>query len=197
MIRKTAILLVLFALLLGGCNSGHKTAQEFYDENFKWKITIPENLEAVDTAKWAKSRERGLQLVEDTYGEKVEDNTIPIFTFNKGQFNVFEARYEPFDPEVDGDFFENSKLANEILYETFITQMPKFVIDTLTNTEHIDNLVFQVFKVKMSYHNKIVMSAFMYSRLFEKRLFNLNIIYRDEELGQKMLDAWKNSTFGK
>jgi hypothetical protein len=71
-------------------------------------------LKAVNPEKWEKSRERGMQLIEDTYGEEAGDYTIPIFTFNKGQFNVFEAMYEPFDPEIDGDFLENNKLVNEI-----------------------------------------------------------------------------------
>ena len=135
--------------------------------------------------------------IEDTYGEGIEDNTIPIFTFNNGQFNVFEAMYVPFDPDVDGDFLETCKTVNEVLYETFITQMPDAVIDTLTNIEQIDNLDFYVFKIKISYPNKIIMNMLMYSRLFDKQMFALNIIFQDKEIGQKMLDAWKNSTFEK
>ena len=193
--RKTVIILSIFAVLIGAC--GQKKPQEFYDENFKWKIIIPENLKALNPEKWAKSKERGMQAIEDTYGEGIEDYTIPIFTFNNGQFNVFEAMYEPFDPDVDGDFLENCKLVHEIVYETFITQMPDAVIDTLTNIEQIDNLDFYVFKIKITYPNKMIMNMLMYSRLFDKQSFGLNIIYQDKELGQKMLDAWENSTFEK
>jgi hypothetical protein len=75
--------------------------------------------------------------------------------------------------------------------------MPDAVIDTLTNIEQIDNLDFYVFKIKISYPNKIIMNMLMYSRLFDKQMFALNIIFQDKEIGQKMLDAWKNSTFEK
>jgi len=195
--NKTVILLSLFTLFLGSCSNGQKTVREFYDENFKWKITIPENLKDANTKKWEKSRERGMQAIEDTYGEGIEDYTIPIFTFNNGQFNVFEAMYEPFDPEVDGEFLETCKLVNEIMYTTFVTQMPDAVVDTLTTIEQIDNLDFYVFKIKITYPNKMILNMLMYSRLFDKQSFGLNIIYREEEIGQKMLDAWRNSTFGK
>jgi Na+-transporting methylmalonyl-CoA/oxaloacetate decarboxylase gamma subunit len=193
--RKTVIFLSILVVIMSAC--GQKTAQEFYDENFKWKITIPEKLKATNSEKWAKSRERGMQAIEDTYGEGIEDYTVPIFTFNNGQFNVFEAVYEDFDPEIDGDFFETCKLVNEMMYETFITQMPNTVVDTLTAVEQIDNLDFYVFKIKVTYPNGIILNMLMYSRLFNKQSFGLNIIYRDEEIGHKMLEAWKKSTFGK
>ena len=195
--KKTIIILSLLAVVAGSCEQ--KTAQEFYDENFQWKITIPENFKAVNSKKWEKSRERGLHAIENTYGGdiEIEDYTIPIFTFNNGRFNIFEAMYEPFDPEVDGDFFENSQLVNEILYETFITQMPDVLIDTLTTIEKIDNLDFYLFRINITYPNKTIMNMLMYSRLFDKQSFALNIMYQDEKIGQKMLDAWKNSTFEK
>ena len=44
---------------------------------------------------------------------------------------------------------------------------------------------------------KRTLNMLTYSRLFDKQLFTLNISYIDEEIGQKMLNAWKNSTFGK
>ncbi len=195
--NKTVILLSLLTLLSISCSNRKKTAQEFYDENFKWKITIPDNLEAANPEKWEKTRQKGKQMIEDTYNDEVGDYTIPIFTFNDGQFNVFESMYETFDPEVDGDFLENNKFVNEILYETFITQMPGIIVDTLTTIEQIDNLDFYVFKIKVTYPNEITLNILMYSRLFDKKSFGLNIIYREEEIGQKMLDAWKNSTFEK
>jgi hypothetical protein len=37
----------------------------------------------------------------------------------------------------------------------------------------------------------------MYSRLFGKREFTVNIMYIDESLGQQMKAAWLNSKFAK
>ncbi len=195
--KKIIIFLSVFTLFLGSCSNGQKTAQEFYNETFKWKIKIPADLDTINSEKREKARGSGMQVIENTYGEKIEDYTIPIFTFSKGPFNIFEAMYEPFDPEVDGDFLETCKLVNEIVYTTFETQMPDAVIDTLTTVEQIDKLDFHVFKISITYPDGTQMNMLMYSRLFDKQSFDLNIIYRDEEIGQEMLDAWKNSTFEK
>ena len=35
----------------------------------------------------------------------------------------------------------------------------------------------------------------MYSRLFDKKEFSVNIIFIDEKKGQLMLESWRNSTF--
>ena len=192
--KKTVIILSVLTMLIGAC--GQKTTQEFYDENFKWKITIPKNLKAVNVEKWAKNRERGLQATEDIYSEDVE-NMIPIFTFNDGRLNGFEALYKTFNPEIDGDFFENCQLIHGIMYEEFVKQMPDAVIDKETTIEQIDNLDFYVFKIKITLPNELPMNMFRYIRLFDKQEFSLGITYHDERIGQKILDAWRNSTFEK
>ncbi len=37
----------------------------------------------------------------------------------------------------------------------------------------------------------------MFSRLFNKKEFSVNIMYVDAKKGAQMLDAWRNSKFGK
>ena len=69
----------------------------------------------------------------------------------------------------------------------------KEVIDNLI--EKIDNLEFQVFKMKIEYPNKMVLNLLMYSRLFGKKEFTVNIMYVDNKKGQLMTEAWKNSKF--
>lgn len=71
------------------------------------------------------------------------------------------------------------------------------MVNTLTSIQQIDNLDFYVLKMNITYQNKILLRILLYNRLFDKQMFILNIIYQDEKIGQKMLDAWKNSTFGK
>ena len=70
----------------------------FYDETFQWKIKIPENLTALNSEKWRR--------------KETEDCATQIFAFYDGQCNAIEATAEPFDPEIDGDFFENVKKIN-------------------------------------------------------------------------------------
>jgi hypothetical protein len=49
----------------------------------------------------------------------------------------------------------------------------------------------------VTYPNQMTINMLEYSRLFNKQAFAVNIMYQDEKIGQKMLDAWRNSTFGK
>ena len=75
--------------------------------------------------------------------------------------------------------------------------MPGIKIDTISTVEKIDNLEFQKFKMKIVYPNKMVFNVIMYSRLFGKREFSVNIMYVDDRKGQLMLEAWKNSKFSR
>ena len=118
-----------------------------------------------------------------------------IFVFKNADYNYLESNYQPFDMEVDGDYLESCKNVNEILYETFRTQMPNAVIDSSSNLETISSLDFHTFKMKIDLPNGITMHSFMYSRLFDKKEFSVNIMYVDDKQGQKMVSAWTNSKF--
>jgi hypothetical protein len=109
--------------------------------------------------------------------------------------NYFESNYQPFDTVVDGNYLESCKNVSHVLYETFKTQMPNIKIDTTRMVEEIDNLEFQTFKMKVEYPNKMVLNLFMFSRLFDKREFSVNIMYVDKSKGQQMLDSWTKSKF--
>ena len=188
------VLIILSVLVIGTGSCGQKTAKEFYDKNFKWKITIPKELKVVNAEEWAKLKERGLLAKGEINGE--DDGTL-ICAFNNGELNAFEAVYIPFDPEVDGNYIEKYKRPIEKMYKAFVTRMPNNVVDTLTTIEQIDNLDFYVLKIKITTPNNKIFNMLSYNRLFEKKLFVLDICYINEEIGQKMLNAWKNSTFGK
>ncbi len=183
-------------ILLQGCWV-HADKKELYNEDFRWTITIPEKFENVDPETWEKMQDRGIDAVERTYGEELINQANTIFVFKSGQLNYMEANYQPFDPETDGDYSESCKMVNEMLYETFKAQMPDARVDTLTTIEKIDGLDFHVLKTKITYPNKMILNALMFSRLFDKKEFSINLIYVNEEKGEQMLDAWKNSKFAR
>ena len=190
-------LLLIISLLVQVCMAQVVPKQKFFDESLKWSITIPEGFESVPAKEWSKIQNRGAQAIEDTYEEEVINLTEIIFVFRAGQFNIFESNTQPFDEEL----FENYEAAcaetYSIVYETFTAQMPDAQVDTLTSTEVIDNLEFQKFEVKIQYPNGLVMHIFMFSRLFDDREFTVNLMYIDEEQGEKMMEAWQKSTFKK
>jgi hypothetical protein len=75
--------------------------------------------------------------------------------------------------------------------------MPDIKIDSFSTVEKIDNLDFQTFNMKVEYPNKMVLNVIMFSRLFNKREFSINIMYVDKSKGQQMLDSWLKSKFKK
>lgn len=193
--------LLLFSLLyfLQSCASPQpekKTPEKkIYNKTFNWTITIPENFEKVSAAQWATIQDKGADAIEKTVDAPIDDRPKTIFVFRSGRFNYFESNYEPFDTAKDGSYLENCRLIGDVMYETFATQMPGTTLDTSFNTEKIDNLEFQVFHIKVSYPNKLVLNAMMFSRLFGNKSFSVNIMYTEPEKGASMLDAWRHSGF--
>jgi hypothetical protein len=168
--------------------------QQFHSENFNWSITIPENFTAVGEGDWKKMQDKGTAAMENTLGEEVINEAKTIFVFKNGKFNYLEANYQPFDA-ADGDYDATRKDVNAVLFGTFQTQIPGAGIDSVTSVEQIGGLQFHVFKIKIDLPNKVTMRTSMYSRLFDQREFSVNITFVDDEMGEKMLTAWRESTF--
>lgn len=191
-------LFIFLSLLFQGCLGQTSTPKkEVYNSDFNWTISIPENFENVSAQEWAKMQKRGTEAIEKTIDEKIVNNTKTIFIFKSDQLHYFEANYQPFDPEIDGDYSETCVAVNDIIYETFRTQMPGIKLDTTRTVEKIDNLDFHKFTMRVEYPNKMVMKVLMYSRLFDKKVLAVNIMYVDNEKGRKMLDSWTKSKFKK
>jgi hypothetical protein len=193
---KTFTLFFIFlALTLQGCVGQSIPKREVYNKDFNWTITIPEDFENVSVKEWKKMQNRGAQAIEQTINEEVINETKTIFVFKSDQLNYFESSYETFDTSTDGDYLTACKSVIEVLYQTFINQMPGINIDTSSTVETIDNLQFQCFKLKVLYPNQVTLNALMYCRLFDKQDLTVNIIYVDPKKGKAMLDALKKSKF--
>jgi len=186
----------LVLIILVGC-SGQSTKREIYNEDFKWRITIPENFENVEPDDWKKLQSKGETAIENTYGEEIVNQSKVIFVFKSGELNYFESNSQPFDEKTDGDYMESWKMVNEVLYQTFVSQMPGTKIDSASSIERIDQLDFHTITMKIAYPNKMIMNFIMYSRLFDNREFTVNIMYVDESKGQLMKDSWFASKFAK
>lgn len=191
--------LLIFSILLFSqiLFSQNATNKELFNSEFNWKITIPENFQNVNSEEQKRLQKKGEDAVEKTFGEEVINQSKNIFAFNNGKFNYFDSCYQPFDTEIDGDYITTCKAVNNILYETIKTQSPNSKIDTISSKEIIDKLEFEKFSLKAEFQNGITINMIMYSRLFDKKEFSVNIIFIDEKKGKLMLESWKNSTFSK
>ncbi|MCB0495266.1 MAG: hypothetical protein KDC79_03980 [Cyclobacteriaceae bacterium] len=188
--------LLLSLLVLSSCSGQtSKESQTLHNEDFGWTITIPEDFVNVSPEEWKKMQNKGLDAIENTYGEEVVNQSKIVFVFKNADFNYMESNYQPFDTQIDGDYLESWSGVNEIVFETFRSQMPNARIDSISSVEKVSGLDFHTFKIKIDFPNGMIMHSLMYSRLFDKKEFSLNIIYVDEKQGEKMIDAWFNSRF--
>jgi len=196
MSRNIYAFLVTILLLFQNC-SGQKTDTKFYDKDFKWSIQIPKDFTKVSAKEWAEKQQRGENALEKTTGEEVINEAKTIFVFKTDDMNYFEANYQPFDVNIDGDYSENNRNVNHALYQTFKDNMPNARIDTLSSTEKIDSLFFYKHETKIYLPNNQILDIIMYSKLFDKKEFTVNIMFADPKRGKEMIDAWKNSKFEK
>jgi hypothetical protein len=187
--------IILIACFITVQNCIGQEEKQFYCKEFNWRIFIPNEFERVSSADWKRLQNNGAEAIEKTYDRKVENQGEMIFVFKNNQLNYFEANYQPFDISVEGDYLESRKNINQILYQTFKTQLPGAQVDTISSKEKIDNLIFELYKIKIVYPNKMVLNCEMYSRLFDKKEFSVNIMYVDDEKGKAMIKTWKESTF--
>ncbi|WP_153800857.1 hypothetical protein [Foetidibacter luteolus] len=192
------IILLLINFLLTGCKAQTKSEQKtVYNEDFKWTIIIPAGFDTVSTGTWANMQNRGEEAIEKTYNAQLENNSKTIFVFKSDQFNYFESNWQPFDTAVDGNYLESCQEVNSMLYGAFETQMPGAKFDSSTSTQVISGLTFQSFKVVITFPNGMIMNGLMYSRLFDKKEFSVNIMTVDRQKEKELLDSWLKSKFDK
>jgi hypothetical protein len=182
-------------ILAAGCKNTPAPEQRLYNKTFDWSITIPRGFDTVSKKQWDKIQKRGIEAIEKTYEEKVENNSKNIFVFKSGSQNYFESSYQPFDTAADGNYAAVCRDVYNIACETLMAQIPGIELDTLTTSEKIDKLDFTKFRMKANYPNGMQMHMIMYSRLFGKNDFSVNMMYFDTTKGALMLESWRNSKF--
>ena len=194
--KKIKIICLIILLGFNSCKSQTESNPKIiHNKDFNWTITIPENFNSINETEWNKTQQKGKDAIEKTFGEEITNQATTIFAFVNGQFNNFEANYQPYDIEIDGNYLETNNDVNEILYQTFETQMPQAKLDSISSTQKISGLKFQRFDVIIDFPNGMKMKTIGFSRLFDKKEFTVNITAVDEKIGKQMLEAFLNSKF--
>jgi hypothetical protein len=185
---------IFISLLIASSFAFAQQAQEFYSQEFGWRIHIPASMALVSAENQKKLQEKGADAIEKTYGEQVVNETTTLFMYQKGMMNYIEANHQPAD--LNEDYREECKAVNELVYETFRTQIPGASIDSASSVQHVAGLEFHVFKVDIHIPNTtVVFHGQMFSRRFNNRELAVNIMYVDENIGRELLDAWFKSKF--
>ena len=184
----------LITIIFFSCKKEVKN-RKFFIKEFNWAIEVPEGLNYVSTGDIKKLKAKGMKLLENTYGDEVEDKTRTLFFIESGKFNKFEANTQFFDESVDGSYTETNNEIKKLLVNTFSQNMSNIKIDSLSSKVIIDNLEFFKFDLKVTFPNELVLYTAMFNRLFDKKELSCSIIYSNKEIGTKMLKSFTCSKF--
>lgn len=117
-------------------------------------------------------------------------------SFKKNQLNLFASSSEPFKEEYPGEYIENCKNLNKLIFDTYQGQGIK--ADSSSGIAIIDGLEFKTFKTKIfGKDGKLILNQIMYSRLINEFDFGININYNNETDRDIMLKVLKESKLDK
>ena len=173
-----------------------KKAREVYNQEFKWRMTIPDGFENIADNQYDQLQKVGNDALQKSTDQKIDLTTKRIVSFKSTLSNLFDSNYQPYDTSTNGDFMANWKATCDIVYNTLKQQMPQGTkLDSTISTETISKLKFQSFKIQATLPNSLQITVQMFVRLFDKNQFTVSMLYADKQKGALMLDAWRNSKF--
>lgn len=203
-LSRLTLFLYTISLLLFSCEKKDPNKQidegiikgEIYkSKEIGWEIRIPSGWSVVSRDVTQKSEEKGQNAVEQSTGQKFDLSSLKhLISFQKNQFNMFASTSEPFMEEFPGEYEENNKNINSLIYQTFIDQGIK--ADSSSGQEVIQGIKFNTFYTTIyAPDGKVILNQILYSKLINGYDFGVNINYNNEEDKKTMIDAWKKSKF--
>ena len=192
---------IIFFIITVFLNNQNIIAQdslkEFYNIDFKWKLSIPSGFINVAQEEISHFKKTGDSAIGEVNGKKFENESTLIFALKNGDYNLFDASYESYDSLIDGVYLSSCKNLYNTTYKIFTTQAPNvFSVDTTISTELIDNLLFQKMYMRIFYTNNKFWHTLTYNRLFGNKSLTVNISFADFDKGELMIESWEKSKFG-
>jgi hypothetical protein len=189
------ILLINILVFQTSYSQSRSNSQIINVKEFNWTITIPKDFLPIQQKEWDKLLKKGTDAIENTIDEEIVNQAKKIFVYKNGKFNNIEANWQPYDVDIDGDYLKSNSAVYEILFETFKAQIPNAKLFPQRSKQKISGLQFQRYDIQIEFPNGLKMTTIMFSRLFDKKDFTVNLTYINEKIGKTMLDSFINSKF--
>jgi hypothetical protein len=169
----------------------------YYSKEIGWTIEIPKGWKVTQLEKSLEREKKGLKLINEANGIDYDASGLKqLLSFKKDRFHVFQSSSEKAEIEYDGEYEENKKLVREMLYETYASNGIK--IDTISSKEKIDNLEFDLFRIKVyGPKGNVILYQNLYSKYINGRDFGVNLNYIKEKEKMELMNVWRNSKFKK
>lgn len=195
---------IAFGLLLVSCSQvdpnkhideGRVKENIYKSSEIGWSIKIPNGWKVITKDKLRANDQKGKAAIEKTTGTTIDMNGLKhLINFEKDRFNIFSSTSEPAKETYPGEYIENCKSLNKLIFDTYKNQGIK--ADSSSGTAIIDGLRFLTFETKIySREGKLILIQNMYSRLINGFDFCININYNNGKDRDEMLKAIKESKF--
>lgn len=171
-------------------------ANIYKNESLGWQIAIPDSFNLISQDKMDEFDQQGRDIVglSDEEVEQYNNGLQHLVSFGKDDFNIFAATAEPFEIMYEGEYEDNNRLLNELIYQTFVNQ--GLSIDTSSSNVVIDELEFMSFKTNIyDPAGELIITQELFNRYINGYDFSVNINYNNDADKSAMLNAWKTSTF--
>ncbi|WP_303917614.1 hypothetical protein [Draconibacterium sediminis] len=196
-------LTILSLVLFVSCNTdpnkqvdeGKVIENKYYSKEIGWSIEIPKGWNVTNRNVTQEREDKGLKAVNEANGIDYDISGLKqLISFQKDRFHIFSATSEKCEIEYEGEYEENKILVKQLLYNTYANNGIKF--DTISSTEIIDNLEFDLFHITI-YDPKgnVILYQDFYSRFINGLDFGVNLNYIDEKEKNELMKVWKNSKF--
>jgi len=159
-------------------DEGEISENVYHSDEIGWTITIPENWDIIAKDQLEASDEIGKKLIEEGSNVTIDASELKhLISFQKDDLNIFAATSEPFVEDYEGEYGQNNKLINLLIYNTFVNQGIK--VDSSSNMVTIGNQEFYQFTNKIyDQQGNLFLKQSMNSKLIHGYDFEIHFAYR-------------------
>jgi hypothetical protein len=189
---KTWILLLV--LFLVKTSYGQETEKKYSFREIGWTIILPEGFKTADSIEIEKVNEKGMKLVEESSGISMGMKELrTLIAANKDAYNYFNSTIRKFNPAEEGNYDSSTKIVKEVIFKTFVDNMPGAKLDSSTSIATIDEVVFDKFKVRIIVAENIELNMVLLSKLYKGYDFGISYLYIDE-LNRNQIESMLNKS---
>ncbi len=183
---------LLIMLLFLQCKSGNKRIVNLSE--IGWSFELPSDLRFNDSA----FNHNG-QINKSSWDTSQYDDRsrVELFWIKPEPNNYFNAIV--YIDSSDSKKWETNVIADSRFYIGFVTQTPQLkLLDSLISIENIDGINFQKEYIKIyNTAKRDTTHSYKFSRKYKNYSININIRYKNKDLGNKLMGILYTSKFDK
>lgn len=194
--------LPLVLAILASCTSADKYQQgeagqvkdEFYHcAEIGWTMRIPAGWEVLSSDEKEAINDKGFDAISQQAKFTI-DSLKNLIAFKKDPFNSFLSTIERAEEEYPGQYAENCKALNALLYDTFVAQGVQ--VDTASGMEHIQGKGFYLLSTRVhGPDGKVILEQRSYSRLVNGYDHGVTLSYNNNADRDTLESVWRASAF--